>query len=197
MVRSHHGRRRVRRLRVLGFLAVLAACAAQLPDRMAIAPGPRSGAGALALVRQGLMEPDVHERLRREWHSEPGAHEAAYCATWHVAFDMGGDTVFVVDGVMPAVHGRTTPSSIADLTCPMGTAPIHTHPSGTCTNDTSCVAGGIGAFQCFPSSRDVRMFERNMDMWPLGIVQCGPDHFVFFQPLLALVRPDGTSAKPR
>lgn len=191
MVRHRDRRRRVRRLRLIGIatLAAAVACGVRAAQQPAPKPGP------IAVVRMGLLLPPVHEYLRSRWSLDPDQLERGYCASWHVRTSRDG-AVFVVDGIRPAQVSGATQTSLRNMLCAEGSAPVHTHPPATCRDDAECEAGGPGAHQCFPSPIDVLMLERTR-RYPFGIVQCGPDHFVFFQSLLQLARPDGTVVKPK
>lgn len=131
--------------------------------------------------------------LEREWSVDPKQHERAYCVA-AVSYGVqtirdtlgnliGKEVVARVWSVIPAKVEGTSPSHISKADCPPGMPFLHTHPPTTCTDDddvSTCVYGGVAAFQCQPSRADYEILLASGNRF--GIIQCGPQQFRFYWP---------------
>jgi hypothetical protein len=132
------------------------------------------------------------------WSDDPEQSERAYCITsfsvgvYHVSRvqPVQEDTVFRVFAITEANASDATPNSI-DFECPPGVPEAHTHTPSTCSGDDvrTCVAGGLNAYSCQPSRRDLEKLARRGD--PFAVIQCDRRAFRFYYPSEYL---PGTSA---
>lgn len=132
----------------------------------------------------GVVSEDVRTTLRSEWTDTFPQVERAYCIVAYrrsVRFDgVGPVIVDNVLGVVPAAHDSVTGSAVYGVRCEAGDPVLHVHPPTSCDDSGYCIKGGPLAFQCRASRQDYLSLKADRD--PYGVVQCGPDQFVFFYP---------------
>lgn len=101
--------------------------------------------------------------------SDATQHERAYCVGY-VASVRWGVPVWRVVQVRPARIDASTPVTVM-YQCPKGPGwtAAHDHPPATC-DDSTCVLGGPGAWQCEPSPLDRESLAESGA--PFALLQC-------------------------
>ena len=140
-------------------------------------------------VHYGVVMDRPRILLDSLWTDDPRQSERAYCVSDFSAFayhDSGSsaaneDSVFRVFAVQAADTRGADPNSV-DFECPHGDPELHTHTPSTCTGDDpqTCVAGGLNAFSCQPSRRDLEKLVHRHD--PFAVIQCDRRAFRFYYP---------------
>jgi hypothetical protein len=140
-------------------------------------------------VRYGVVMDLPRAALDSLWSDDPEQTERAFCVTsfsvgvYHVSRGqpVQDDTVFRVFAITDAETHDATPNSV-DFECPHGMPEAHTHTPSTCSTDDlhTCVAGGLNAYSCQPSRRDLEKLTTRGD--PFAVIQCDRRAFRFYYP---------------
>ncbi|HEX6536348.1 MAG TPA: hypothetical protein VF041_17285 [Gemmatimonadaceae bacterium] len=148
-----------------------------------------SAPGGAQTVRYGVVMDRPRVTLDSLWSDDPRQVERAYCVTnystgaYHVSREqpVQDDTIFRVFAVKPANVNGAGPNTV-DFECPDGVPELHTHTPSTCAGDDvkTCVAGGLNAWSCQPSRKDLEKLARRGD--PFAVVQCDRRAFRFYYP---------------
>lgn len=155
------------------------------------------GSAARAQLQGGIVVDRAFTELTHRWTTSPKAVERLYCVTRWAADPQG--FVYVLKIEPPIEQFDSSTAYGVSARCLAPTAPIvHTHTPNTCDwvakgvdyAPVRCTAGGIDAYECWPSAQDRRtLLERGA---PFDIVQCDRHAFVFyFNPALRSL-PDST-----
>ncbi|HEU4641207.1 MAG TPA: hypothetical protein VFS44_02045 [Gemmatimonadaceae bacterium] len=140
-------------------------------------------------VHYGVVMDLPRASLDSVWSDDPHQVERAYCITnystgvYHVSRTppVQDDTIFRVFSLKAADVNGAGPNSV-DFECPSGVPELHTHTPSTCAGDDvkTCVAGGLNAWSCQPSRKDLEKLARRGD--PFAVVQCDRRAFRFYYP---------------
>lgn len=139
-------------------------------------------------VRYGVVMDQPRGHLDSLWTNDPHQVERAFCVTnystgvYHVSREpVQEDSIFRVFAVSPASVTGAGPSSV-DFECPAGVPELHTHTPTTCMGDDikTCVTGGLNAYSCQPSRRDLQKLVQRGD--PFAVIQCDRRDFRFYYP---------------
>lgn len=141
------------------------------------------------VVHYGVVMDLPRGSLDSLWSDDPHQVERAFCVTnystgvYHVSRTppVQDDTIYRVFSVKPADVNGAGPNSV-DFECASGTPELHTHTPSTCAGDDvkTCVAGGLNAWSCQPSRKDLEKLARRGD--PFAVVQCDRRAFRFYYP---------------
>lgn len=125
-----------------------------------------------------VLSDSVRSYLADAWDDSTATqNERGYClggkATVH-----GPDIHFILSSITPADSvANATPYTI-DYFCPAFTVDLHIHTPATCTitemgtvDLSTCVLGGVDAWECYPSRADLSTAQGSHGL-PLSLIQC-------------------------
>lgn len=158
---------------VLLTLVSLGCAHAQLPLVGPQANVPETWPATFHPVPEFWMDVGLRNVLAHAWSDSVGQHERGWCAAVAVKQDTSpASPVFTVVGLVIAVPLTSTPSSIR-FNCPTGMMMLHIHPPHTryaLGDSLAYYAGGLEAYECWPSLQDQLTLFLRLD--PLALIQC-------------------------
>lgn len=142
-------------------------------------------------VRLGVVMDPARTILAKAWNdTDAKQNERAYCANkgqWYVSAHWSDSTETVKDTLIRVMFVEEVLTADADNTsisfdCAPGSIELHVHPPTSCAgnNQNWCQLGGIGAYQCQPSRKDLEKLIKRGD--PFAIIQCDRWTYRFYYP---------------
>lgn len=139
----------------------------------------------------GVVMDPLRSILANQWDSTSAYQsERAYCSNrgqwsysvyWSDTTHTIRDTIFRVFNAEPVETTRANSTSI-DFQCSDGAIEIHVHTPTSCGagEHPICVLGGLNAFSCQPSRKDLEKLIKRGD--PTAIIQCDRETYRFYYP---------------